>query len=140
MREVGTCPRHKSLSGSFNASSLPGEGVNTPSVTNTFSSSLGEWLKTQNKRKTRIWSTCRKYNIPVSRRYKTPPSQFKLYSKSFFYCTTHKVTLLLKFNFPQLNTLSCRPDLQLWIVFLVKNTKYVLEGKLLIYLSIFIIP
>ena len=55
--------------------------------------SFDEWLKTQTERKSRIWSTCRKYNIPVTKKYKTPPRHFKKDSKSVSYCPNLKVTI-----------------------------------------------
>lgn len=55
-----------------------------------FLSSFDEWLATQNERKTRIWSTCKKHRMPVTNKYKTPPSHLRMDSKYFFYCTNLK--------------------------------------------------
>ena len=54
-------------------------------------SSFDEWLTTQTERKSRIWSTCRKNNIPVTKKYKAPPRNIRTDSKSFYYCTNLKV-------------------------------------------------
>ena len=56
-----------------------------------FVSDYEEWLHNQNELKSRIWRTCRKYKLAVTRKYQTHPRHFIRTAGSFVYCANHKV-------------------------------------------------
>ena len=56
-----------------------------------FVSDYEEWLHNQNELKSRIWRTCRKYKLAVTRKYQTHPRHFIKTAGSFVYCANHKV-------------------------------------------------